>query len=1023
VPLNWSIASAVPETQPTISLDGPLPGGRFGAYTVVRPLGKGSQARVYVAEGPHGQVALKVFRGSLDAELRERLRREGEIAARLAHPGFVRLLDAGEVGGLPYLAYELVPTETGFRGRLSALSLRGRVAVIREVAVALGFAHARGIVHRDVKPANLLVDAAGRVRVADLGLALVTGANRLTADGQVVGTPLVMAPEQAAGATVGPAADVWALGLLLYEAATGQRALRSERWLELREELLTGAIRPPREVDPRVPSALEAVILQALERDPARRPPHGAALAAALDRVLAQGVLPDDPRQAPALEAAPAPLESTRAPFPLGPLGRFELLELIGRGGMGVVYRARDPDLDREVALKFILSAQGSSRLGRFQREGEVTASLNHPGILRVHGSGVLEGVPYLVYELVPEARTFDDVVPTLEHRDRIVLLREVAEALGYAHAHGVVHRDVKPENVLVAGDGRALVADFGLAAAEGASRLTKTGTLLGTPYFMAPEAVTGERDLVGPQTDVWALGVMLYQLLTGELPFNEPSFVELSVAIAAANPPRPRSLVPNVDRGLEAVCMKALSQDPKHRYPDGAAMAADLTAVLAGGQPSASQWGLAPILRRARRPLTLLVPLGASALVVLAVASGLGDRDPPTPPPAPPTPPRRPAPSGPSTAWLEAGQDAWREATAPSSTPLARRQAAEAWLEAYAEHPLAGEAQAHVRSLLAAHPRWVLKHADSGEVRARFAPDGSLYSWGVDCQLVRWDAASGRALARWSLGVYRDNNGGDLAILPDGWLAAGATHELIWFNPETQETIRARGVRATTLAVSPDRRVLAAGGPRPNRPVLFDVATRAELRRLERTPKAVKAQAFTWDGRYLYSFSGGKNEIGLVTDCQLAVYRAKDWKRMGTLDLQTQYRFAVPTPDGAGILAGSLSGRLSIFAGIEDPREVALFVGDDVDEGGLLAQERAHGGSMRGAAYTADAELLVTVSQGEVEVRNEIRTWDPRTREEVRPVVRRPYELESVSLAPDDQHFAVASNTGVVEVWALLRD
>ena len=201
---------------------------------------------------------------------------------------------------------------------------------------------------------------------------------------------------------------------------------------------------------------------------------------------------------------------------PLPPVvGRYEVLERLGQGGMATVYRARETTSGHEVALKVMLPG---GKVERMLREGRVAQRLRHAGILPVYDVGEVGGRPFLVYRLVPGARTLEDVLPGVGLRRGVELIRDVAAALAHAHRQGVVHRDVKFENVLVDVDERVLVGDFGLGLPLdlGGERLTRSGAVLGTPLFMAPELLEGDRDAQGPWTDVWSLGVMLYTLLSG---------------------------------------------------------------------------------------------------------------------------------------------------------------------------------------------------------------------------------------------------------------------------------------------------------------------------------------------------------------------------------------------------------------------------------------------------------------------------------------------------------------------------
>ena len=268
---------------------------------------------------------------------------------------------------------------------------------------------------------------------------------------------------------------------------------------------------------------------------------------------------------------------------------RFELLGELGRGGMGVVYRAEDRLLRREVALKLLLDAPDAlapaaeRRRERLRREGLIVGELDHPGIVRVLGQGELEGQPFLACELVEGARTLGALAPGLPRTRRVELVRDAARALGYAHARGVVHRDVKPENLLVDQAGRLRVTDFGLArdAHSELGRLTRSGAMVGTPHYMSPEQLRGEQATAA--SDVWGLGVVLYEVLSGQLPVGGESLVELSARLQRGEVRPLREADPGVDRALAGICMRALALDPAGRYFDGEALAQALDAWLSG--------------------------------------------------------------------------------------------------------------------------------------------------------------------------------------------------------------------------------------------------------------------------------------------------------------------------------------------------------------------------------------------------------------------------------------------------------
>ncbi|MBL4850289.1 MAG: serine/threonine protein kinase, partial [Planctomycetes bacterium] len=272
--------------------------------------------------------------------------------------------------------------------------------------------------------------------------------------------------------------------------------------------------------------------------------------------------------------------------------GRFEIVELLGEGAMGKVYRAVDLELGREVALKVVQAKRGATGLERFRREGEVTASLRHPGIVGVHSFGEQGEEAYLAYELIPAARTLRDAMKEVDTEAGLRLLIGAAEALGYAHRRGVTHRDVKPDNILVTADNLPKVADFGLATAQGQERLTRTGALVGTPFYMSPEQFSHKKEEVGPPTDVWALGVILFELLTGALPFEADSILALGAQIMRGRPKLPSQLRADLPRELDTIYRKALQVSPAERYPDGEAFAEDLRRFLEGKRLSAEQEG-----------------------------------------------------------------------------------------------------------------------------------------------------------------------------------------------------------------------------------------------------------------------------------------------------------------------------------------------------------------------------------------------------------------------------------------------
>jgi serine/threonine-protein kinase len=335
----------------------------------------------------------------------------------------------------------------------------------------------------------------------------------------------------------------------------------------------------------------------------------------------AETLPPGDP---PALAPRAPTGETATLPPPSGPLpgpqplagvcrfGDYELLEEIARGGMGVVYKARQISLNRIVALKMILSGRLASAtdVQRFRVEAEAAAGLDHPNILPIYEVGECDGQHYFSMKLVDGCSLSQ--ICRQPVRQRVQLLIDVCRAVHFAHGHGILHRDLKPANVLVDGDGMPYVSDFGLAKRTGsAAGLTQTGAILGTPDYMAPEQARGERS-VTPAADVYALGAILYEVLTGQPPFRGPSHLDTILEVLERDPPHPRSIVAMADRELSDVALKCLAKDPARRYPSAQALADELVRWLAGeGVSARRRRGLRWMVGWARREPGLACRLG----------------------------------------------------------------------------------------------------------------------------------------------------------------------------------------------------------------------------------------------------------------------------------------------------------------------------------------------------------------------------------------------------------------------------
>jgi hypothetical protein len=283
--------------------------------------------------------------------------------------------------------------------------------------------------------------------------------------------------------------------------------------------------------------------------------------------------------------------------------GDYELLEEIGRGGMGVVYRAVQRSLGRTVAIKMLLRRDlaGPADIARFRTEAEAAARLDHPGIVSIFEVGEQDGHPFYSMRFV-EGTTLARRLAAgpLAPRDAAALLAKVADAVEAAHRGGVLHRDLKPSNILIDAAGKPHVSDFGLAKQlQASTSMTHTGAIIGTPCYMSPEQAAGSRGDVGPVSDVWSLGAILYQMLTGRPPFQAAGPMDTLLAVLENDPPVPRSLVRDVDRDLEMIALKSLQKPQDLRYATAADLAADLRAFLAGEPVAARRGGFADVVSR----------------------------------------------------------------------------------------------------------------------------------------------------------------------------------------------------------------------------------------------------------------------------------------------------------------------------------------------------------------------------------------------------------------------------------------
>lgn len=601
---------------------------RIGPYSVRTMLGQGSSGSVYLVEDAEGvEAALKLVTNQ-----DQRFAREIEILRRVQDPNLVAYLDEGvDSQGHPYLVMEYLPG--GDLRRLVNLRANENLGVGEAVYVllcctrGLRALHAADVIHRDVKPSNLLATLDGRVILTDCGISLAGNVTeRLTAQNKVLGTPQYVAPELLQGKDATSGSDVFSLGAMAWRLLTGQRPFPGKQVMEVLKARLTASPPPIDTACPDAPVWLVRLVERMLERDPAKRPP--------LDEV--ESLLSESKLLPTQVEMAArwkkelnelsferdTVLEDTRVHVGDKFL-HYRIESELGRGGMGVVYQAFHLGLRKRVAVKMLLQGALASERERqrFLREAEAVAGLEHPSIVPVLDAGVHKGTYYLVMDFV-DGDTLSTWRVKKPREALLSALLEVCQGIHHAHTRGVIHRDLKPDNIMVDAAGHAHVLDFGIAKTgtdEGSGSLTQDGSVLGTLRYMAPEQARGATKEVDVRSDVYALGSVLYELLTGRTPFRG-SLHELLHHVVHSEPAPPTHYVSDLPWELEAICLKALEKKREERYQSALEFSRDIERFLAGVPIRARR---ATLVYRTRKWISrnrLKSSLAAAALIGLSL-------------------------------------------------------------------------------------------------------------------------------------------------------------------------------------------------------------------------------------------------------------------------------------------------------------------------------------------------------------------------------------------------------------------
>jgi serine/threonine-protein kinase len=554
-------------------------------FEVHERLGRGAYAEVYRGQDRllARPVAIKAVRRALlaagDARVAERFLREARLVARLEHPSVVQVYDAGDHRGTPWMAMQLV---TG--GSLAEVALKdGALAphlaarVVAQAADALDYAHARGIIHRDLKPANILVagkrpDGTIDVKITDFGIARVLGDPGETVEGDIVGTPAYMSPEQFEGSEVTARSDLFSLAAIAYELLVGRRPFTGQTLRELFYEVLNARYPPPSHAAGALPAALDQVFARALAADPRERYATAAEFALALEQHC---VLPADTLRGRG-----------------GEIAGYEILAEAGHSLIGRVLKARSPD-GSTVALKVAEDARGREVL---KREVRMLSRLDHPAVARLIDSGETAASTFVVREWFDDAKRLPEFLAErrLALDQALEIVARVASVLDHAHQRGVLHLDLRPNSVLVRPDGSIVLGGFDRALEIGAAPEADL-LFLGTPAYLSPEQIRQETTL-GPAADLYALGVFLFELVSGRVPFVESSPYLTAMRHLTEPAPRLDTVAPAAPSELADLVARLLEKAPRDR-PASAAKVSDRLAeiVRALRAPGATRHGGAP--------------------------------------------------------------------------------------------------------------------------------------------------------------------------------------------------------------------------------------------------------------------------------------------------------------------------------------------------------------------------------------------------------------------------------------------